>query len=88
MTTREIVVRCEQGLHLRMATKVARVVRDHQAVVHLSCEGCPKANGCSLLELISLEASSGTHLKVDAEGPDEAAVLNELANVFEQGAGI
>jgi phosphocarrier protein NPr len=88
MTTREVVVRCEQGLHLRLASKVARVVRDHQAVVHLSCEGCTKANGCSLLELISLGASEGTHLNMEATGPDEANVLAALANVFEQGAGI
>jgi len=89
MTTREMVVQCEHGLHLRIASTVAGVARNHGATtVRLSCGKCQKANACSILELLMLEAQHGTHLEVVAEGPDEAIVLQSLAEIFEQGAGI
>ncbi|MFZ4396273.1 MAG: HPr family phosphocarrier protein [Kiritimatiellia bacterium] len=89
MTTRDMVVQCEQGLQLRVASTVAGVARDHRATsVKVSCGECQKANACSILELLSLEAHRGTRLEVVVEGPDEAIVLKSLTEIFEHGGGI
>ena len=89
MQTQDMVVQCEQGLRLRVATRVVDVARSHRTTtVFLSCGNCRKANACSILELLTLEAAQGTRLEVVAEGPDEAIVLKTLTEIFEQGAGI
>ena len=89
MTTRNIVVQCEHGLHLRVATSVAGVAREHQeTTVQLTCGNCRHAKACSVLELLTLEASQGTHLEIVADGPDETCVMAALAKIFEHGAGI
>jgi phosphotransferase system HPr-like phosphotransfer protein len=40
------------------------------------------------MELLMLGAGIGTRLQVVAEGPDEAVVIDAIADVFEQGDGI
>ena len=89
MTSRDIVVQCEQGLQLRVASSVVDLARKHeQTTVQLSCNNCRQVNACSVLELLTLEAKQGTHLEVVATGPDETGVLNALAGIFENGGGI
>jgi len=89
MQTRDIVVQCEHGLHLRVASAVAGVARDHQTTaVHVSCGNCRRANACSVLELLTLGAEHGAHLEIVADGPDETAVFDALDQVFTHGGGI
>ena len=88
MTARSVIVRCEHGLHARVAAQVVGVVRRHEATVHIRCQGCPRANACSMLELLTLGAANGTRLDVRAEGPDAALVIEALTEVFEEGNGI
>lgn len=88
MTSRTVTVRCPQGLHLRVASRIAKLAQASPASVRVGCEGCPQANACSVLELLMLGATAGTTLEVEAEGPDEAAVLQAVSEVFEQGGGI
>ena len=89
MTTRDVVVQCEHGLHLRVASSVAGVALKHRKTyVQLSCDNCRNANACSILELLTLGAGKGTHLEIVADGPDEADVITALTEIFDQGAGI
>jgi phosphocarrier protein HPr len=86
--SRSVVVRCEHGLHARVAATVAKTALSHESTVHIRCQGCPCANACSILELLRLGAAAGAHLEVTADGPDENAVIEALAEVFEQGGGV
>ncbi len=88
MKTRQIVLRCEGGLHLRVAAKVVKEVSRHQSQVHIRCQNCPRANACSIFELLQLGAGPGTQLDIQADGPDEDSTLQALADVFETGGGI
>ena len=88
MKTRQLIVQCEGGLHLRMAAQIVKEAKQHQAQVHLRCAGCPRANACSIFELLKLGAIQGTPLEIVAEGPDEDAALCALAVLFSHGAGI
>lgn len=88
MKTRTVVVRCEHGLHARVAASVVKLAHSYESSVQIRCQGCPHANACSIMELLMLGAGIGTRLQVVAEGPDEAVVIDAIADVFEQGDGI
>jgi phosphotransferase system HPr (HPr) family protein len=88
MQTRQLIVQCEGGLHLRVAAQIVKEAKQHRAEVHLRCAGCPRANACSIFELLKLGAGQGTPLEITAEGPDEDAALSALEELFTQGAGI
>lgn len=88
MRIQNVTVQCEEGLHLRVASQVAKIAQTAGGSVHIRCEGCPRANACSVLELLTLGASAGTPLEIVAEGPDEERVVRQLAEVFEAGGGI
>ena len=88
MKTRQLIVQCEGGLHLRVAAQIVKAAQRHQAKVHLRCAGCPRANACSVFELRKLGPSHGTPLESGAEGPDEDAALRALEELFGGGAGI
>ena len=88
MKTRQLIVQCEGGLHLRVAAQIVKEAKQHRAAVHLQCAGCPRANACSIFELLKLGAAQGMPLEITAEGPDEDAALRALAELFNQGAGI
>lgn len=90
MKIQNVTVLCENGLHLRVASQVSKIAQQSGTSVHIRCEGCPKADACSVLQLLMLGASSGTVLEIEAVGSDdnEEAVLQALTTVFEQGGGI
>lgn len=88
MKTRQLIVQCEGGLHLRVAAQIVKAMGQHCSTVHLQCEGCPRANACSIFDLLKLGALKGTPLEIVAEGPDEDAALRALAEVFGEGTGI
>ena len=88
MKTRQLIVQCEGGLHLRVAAQVVKAAQRHQAQVHVRCAGCPRANACSVFELLRLGAAQGAELEIVAEGPDEDAALRALADLFGEGSGI
>jgi phosphotransferase system HPr (HPr) family protein len=88
MKTRQLIIQCEGGLHLRVAAQIVNEVQHHHSEVFIQCEGCPRANACSIFELLKLGASRGMPLEVSVEGPDEEATLQALSGVFDEGAGI
>ncbi len=90
MKIRNVIVQCAQGLHLRVASQVSKIAQQSGTSVHIRCEGCPQADACSVLQLLTLGAGAGTALEIEAVGADEkeAAVLRALADLFEQGGGI
>ncbi len=88
MKTRELTVACEHGLHLRVAAEVVKRVVKQDSTVHIHCKDCPRANACSILELLLLGAENGTEIQITAEGNDEDTILNSLTEVFSEGGGI
>lgn len=88
MKTRQVTIQCEGGLHLRVAARIVKEMGQHRSAVHVRCAGCPRANACSIFELLKLGASQGTPLEIVAEGPDEARALQALCDVFAAGEGV
>jgi len=82
------IVKDESGVHLRVAAEIVKKVQQHQSAVQVTSEGGATASASSIMQLLSLGAEKGTPLQVTVEGLDEEATLQELSELFENGAGI
>jgi phosphocarrier protein len=85
MKSQKTTLRCKEGLHLRVASQVAKIAQKSGGIVKIRCKkDSAFANACSVLELLTLGATLGSPIEIIAEGPDEDTVLAALVNVFQQ----
>ncbi len=80
MITKEIVVRCESGLHNKQATYFVQKANEFDCIIWLSI-GNRKMNAKSLLGIMSLGVVTGATVVLAAEGAnaeDAIAALEEL----------
>ena len=80
--SREVVVVNAAGLHARPADLLAREARKWQSRIALVNES-QRADGKSILELLTLAAEAGTRLVVEATGPDAREALEAIGSLFE-----
>jgi len=78
---REVVVSNSQGLHARPADALAREARKWQSRIELVADS-QRADGKSILELLTLAAEAGTRLVVEATGPDAREALEAIGSLF------
>lgn len=81
--SREVVVGIPQGLHARPADLLAREARRWQSRIEL-VGASTRADGKSILELLTLAAEAGTRLVVEATGPDADEAVAAIGRLFEQ----
>ena len=80
MFNKEIVVRCQSGLHNRQATYFVQKANEFECSISVGC-GNRKMNAKSLLGIMSLGIVTGATVTLVAEGKDEevaVAALEEL----------
>ena len=82
MVSKEIVVQNQVGLHARPATFFIQKANEFTSGIWISKDD-RKVNAKSLLGVLSLGVTRGTSIKVIADGADEEAAVNELANLVE-----
>ncbi len=78
MTERTLEIVNIKGLHARASAKLAAVVEDYDASATVSKDGLD-ADGDSIMGLLMLAASIGTHITVTTSGPQAV----ELADAIE-----
>lgn len=88
MKTKELTLNTEHGLHMRVAGEIVKMIQSHQCSLGVSCDGCQYANGCSIMQLLSLGATRGAQLTVRADGPDEDLVIAKVSAILGDGDGI
>ena len=81
--SREVVVANEQGLHARPADLVAREAQRWESRIEFVGKA-QRVDGKSILDLLTLAAEEGTHLVVEATGPDASEALDAIGSLFEQ----
>ena len=75
MFTKEIVVRCESGLHNKQATYFVQKANEFSSSIWVECDN-RKMNAKSLLGIMSLDIVTGDEVTLSAMGSDaEEAVL-------------
>jgi phosphocarrier protein len=80
MVSKEIVVQNQVGLHARPATFFIQKANEFTSSIWISREE-RKVNAKSLLGVLSLGVTRGMSVTLIAEGADEEAAIDELANL-------
>jgi phosphotransferase system HPr (HPr) family protein len=87
MIKKSFIIKQNEGIHARPAAKIAEKCLQLSSKVTL-CNGCNKADGCSILQLLLLDAGKGSQIDVTVNGGNEKAAIDEVGRLFENGAGI
>ena len=88
MVERNLTVVGQLGLHARAAAKLVRVANQFQSTLKLErVDTGQSADAKSILNVLMLAAASGTSLRATANGPDEAAALAALDDLFRDSFG-
>ncbi len=77
MYSKEVVVRCESGLHNRQATYFVQKANEFNCSIWLE-SGSRKMNAKSLLGIMSLGIATGTTVTLIADGSDAEAAVTAL----------
>ena len=77
MVNKEIVVKCESGLHNRQATYFVQKANEFESSIWLE-SGSRKMNAKSLLGIMSLGIVTGATVTLSASGPDAEEAVNAL----------
>ena len=83
MFNKEIVVRCESGLHNKQATYFVQKANEFKSRVWLEV-GNRKMNAKSLLGIMSLGIVTGTTVTLSAAGSDAEAAVNALEALLQR----
>ena len=83
MFKKEIVVRCESGLHNQQATYFIQKANEFDSRIWLE-SGSRKMNAKSLLGIMSLSIVTGATVELSADGADAEAAVNALEALLQR----
>ena len=83
MFNKEIVVRCESGLHNKQATYFVQKANEFESSIWLESDN-RKMNAKSLLGIMSLGIITGSTVTLTAVGPDAEAAVNALDTLLQR----
>jgi phosphocarrier protein HPr len=82
--SRVVVIQNEQGLHARPAEMFARTALKFASQIEV-IRGDRRVDGKSIIDLLTMGATQGTELTVEAEGHDATEAVEVLAKLVESG---
>ncbi len=83
-STRHVTVSNPQGLHARPAHSLVNLANRFQAEIEIIRDH-ERVDGKSILSLLTLAASQGTELIIEARGDDAHDALDALERLFLEG---
>ncbi len=83
MYSKEVVVRCESGLHNRQATYFVQKANEFNCSIWLE-SGNRKMNAKSLLGIMSLGIVTGSMVTLIADGADAENAVSALENLLQR----
>ena len=83
MFNKEVVVRCESGLHNRQATYFVQKANEFESSIYLESAN-RKMNAKSLLGIMSLGIVTGSIVNLSANGSDAEAAVNALEALLQR----
>jgi len=86
VVVRKVIIPNPQGLHARPAMKFVDTAGQFESSVVVK-KGSRSVDGKNPMEMMLLEATQGTELEVQAEGPDAAEAIEALARLVTDGFG-
>lgn len=87
--SKDIFVQNANGLHARPAMQFVDLANSFSSniVVRRLADPPVEADGKSVMQMIILEATQGTQLRIEADGDDAERAVSELAGLFESRFG-
>jgi phosphocarrier protein HPr len=76
----------ELGLHARAATMFVQVAAKYQSDILIIKDG-REVNGKSIMGILTLVASKGTKIRVQAKGPDAEAFIEAISKLVQDKFG-
>ena len=83
MIERELTVGNRLGLHARATARLVQLLSGYDCNATLVAKG-REVNAKSIMGVMLLAAGQGTVVKLRVEGPDEEAVADAVAGLFER----
>ena len=83
MYSKEVVVRCESGLHNKQATYFVQKANEFDSSIWMEL-GSRKMNAKSLLGIMSMGIVTGAVVTITASGPDAEAAVNSLEELLQR----
>ena len=83
MFSKEIVVRCESGLHNKQATYFVQKANEFDCSIWME-SGNRRMNAKSMLGIMSLGIVTGANVVLTASGSDEEAAVNALEALLQR----
>ena len=83
MFNKEIVVRCESGLHNKQVTYFVQKANEFECSIYLE-SGARKMNAKSLLGIMSMGIITGAVVTLSASGPDAEVAVNSLETLLQR----
>jgi len=86
MATKELTIKNEQGFHVRPAQLFVQKANQYQSTIKVVTDN-GEVDAKSILGLMTLGLAKGDVLTLTAEGPDEEAAVQGLAELVDSGFG-
>ena len=83
MFNKEVIVRCESGLHNKQATYFVQKANEFESSIWLE-SGSRKMNAKSLMGIMSLGVVTGSKITLSAMGPDAEVAVNALEALLQR----
>jgi|KBSMisStandDraft_5_1062788.scaffolds.fasta_scaffold4952034_1 phosphotransferase system HPr (HPr) family protein len=82
--SRVITIQNKQGMHARPAEQFVRLANQFESKIQLVRDE-RRVEARNMIDLLTLGATQGTRLTLEADGPDAQAAVDALANLVETG---
>lgn len=81
MIKKRVQIENRLGLHARAAAKLSHLANKFKSDIYLIYDN-DKVNAKSLLGILTLAASIGNNITIEADGKDEEKAIKEITNLF------
>lgn len=86
MTSRQVIIRNQLGLHARAAARFVHLATRYASQIRVARDG-RSMDGKSIMGILLLSAAWGTSITISADGPDETDAVEALAALVTSGFG-
>ena len=86
MVIKQVTIANKEGFHVRPAQLFVQKANEFQSTIKIKTES-GEVDGKSILGLMTLGLTEGAAMTLTAEGPDEEAAVNALAELVESKFG-
>lgn len=86
MKVRDVIVTNPSGIHARPASNLVKLANTFNSSIFISKNGS-LYNAKSILNLLAAEIHRGSEIKIHADGSDEDAALDAIAEAISSGLG-